>query len=84
MAPAIGIDLGTVYSCVGVYRNQHVEIIANGLGNRITPSMVAFTKRGRLVGDSAKNQASLNAENTIYGEFTNTSILACLLYTFHH
>ncbi|XP_074264089.1 heat shock 70 kDa protein 18-like [Silene latifolia] len=64
--PAIGIDLGTTYSCGGVWQHDRVEIITNDQGNRTTPSWVAFTQTQRLVGDAAKNQATVNPTNTIY------------------
>ena len=63
---AIGIDLGTTYSCVGVWQNDRVEIIANDQGNRTTPSYVAFTETERIIGDGAKNQASQNPKNTVF------------------
>ena len=64
--PVIGIDLGTTYSCVGIFKNGRVEIIPNEFGNRITPSFVAWTDEERLVGEAAKNQAHLNPKRSVY------------------
>ena len=64
--PVIGIDLGTTYSCVGIFKNGRVEIIPNEFGNRITPSFVAFSDEERLVGEAAKNQAHINPKRSVY------------------
>ena len=63
---SVGIDLGTTYSCVGVWQNDRVEIIANDQGNRITPSYVSFTDEERLIGEAAKNQATVSPTQTLF------------------
>ena len=68
MWPAIGIDLGTTYSCVAVWQHERVEIIVNDQGNRTTPSYVAFTPEERLIGDAAKNQVARNPTNSVFGK----------------
>ena len=65
-SPICGCDLGTGYSVIGVFRHGRVDIIANDMGNRTTPSMVSFTDEERLIGDAAKNAAIMNPTNTIY------------------
>lgn len=66
--PAVGIDLGTSYSVIAVYRNDSIEIIPNDQGNRLTPSYVGFTPHERIIGQGAYYQAHLHPENTIYGK----------------
>ena len=64
--PCVGIDLGTTFSCIAIMKNSNVEIIANDQGNRTTPSYVGFTDTERLIGEAAKNQASMNPKNTVF------------------
>jgi L1 cell adhesion molecule like protein len=66
MTRCIGIDLGTTYSCVGVWQNDHVEIIANDQGNRTTPSYVSFTSEERLIGEASKSSVANNPKNTVF------------------
>ena len=80
--PAIGIDLGTTYSCVGVWQHDRVEIIINDQGNRITPSCVAFDHNHRLVGEAAKNQATTNPANTIFGPISHPFLFFLFYFSF--
>ncbi|KAE8808147.1 heat shock cognate 70 kDa protein-like [Hordeum vulgare] len=82
--PAIGIDLGTTYSCVAVWRpvHQRVEVIANDQGNLTTPSCVAFTDIWRFIGDAAMNQAAMNPANTVFGENCQLTITCMLNFRF--
>ena len=86
--PVIGIDLGTTYSVVGVWKGGQVEIISNEMGNRITPSVVAFTDTERLIGDGAKNQMAQNPTNTVYtvkrliGRKFSDSVCFCFLFEY--
>ena len=82
MPNAVGIDLGTTYSCVGVFQNGKVEIIANDQGNRTTPSYVAFTDTERIIGDGAKNQVAMNPSNTVFGESQTWSKIYIYLFDF--
>ena len=66
MGKAVGIDLGTTFSCVSIWQGDRFEVISNDMGNRTTPSMVAFNDSERMIGDSARNQISANPTNTVF------------------
>ncbi|PWA89806.1 hypothetical protein CTI12_AA107320 [Artemisia annua] len=76
--PAIGIDLGTTYSCVAVWGPEGVEIITNDQGNRTTPSCVSFNDTERLIGEGAKNQVAMNPTNTVFGILFKVVVLGSL------
>jgi L1 cell adhesion molecule like protein len=82
---AVGIDLGTTYSCVAVWHEQYcrAEIIHNDQGNRTTPSCVAFTNEQRLIGDAAKNQAAVNPQNTVFGILYSSLLLYTYCFSFN-
>lgn len=80
---AIGIDLGTTYSCVAVWQQDHVEVIMNDQGNRTTPSYVAFTETERLIGDAAFNQVIRNPANSIFGKLFQQSLPIYKFCAFH-
>ncbi|RZC86257.1 hypothetical protein C5167_007443 [Papaver somniferum] len=78
---AIGIDLGTTYSCVAVWKNERVEIISNDQGNRITPSYVAFNDSIRMIGEAARNQVARNPTNTVFSKLSGTiTSVECLQF----
>lgn len=76
----IGIDLGTKFSCVGVWQHNRVEIITNEQGGRITESYVAFTNTERLIGNAAREQVAGNAINTVFGNYPLSASLTCSLF----
>lgn len=85
LGTVIGIDLGTTYSCVGIFKNCHVEIIENDQGNRITPSCVGFTPDGeRLIGDAAKNLLTSNPESTSLFPNVSSSSSSLMIASRHH